>query len=527
MQANGLDLVVALDVSQSMLAEDVAPSRLQRARAELTRLVDALPGDRIGLVLFAGDAFIQCPLTTDHSAVRLFLDAAAPEMMPTQGTDFEAAVGAALDTFGPAPTAAPGARPAAARVLLIVSDGEKHTGNVLRLHSDLEAARVRTFAAGIGEAAGAPIPLYTNGQRVGEKLDPETGAAVITRLDPQALQALADGDDYLHIGAGAGLGALPDKLAGLARAPLDVTDPTSFRELYAFPLALALLLLLLEPLLTRGDLRRLRANRTPKPVEVGGGPCRPSYSAAARRRARKTRGEQGCPSSVRPRLMLRPLLLLALAASACAQADLDGRAGNRALARGEVPSALAHYDDGLGAADTSAHGLRFRLQNNAALAELARDSAHAALALADAATDAATGAADQSEGAYHAGIAAAATGAADEALARFRRAVLLAPANADAAYNWEVIARQQRQGGGGKGDPKDDQKQDNGKPESGDTPPAPAPPKPSPPDPSQAPPKMSEQEASQLLDALARDEAGLVRRTTRGTAQPGRPTKDW
>src|SRR5690606_20392121 len=95
----GIDLVIALDVSNSMMAEDVAPNRLQRAKTEIKKVLDGLRGDRVGLVIFAGAAFIQCPLTTDYGALRLFLDVAEPSLMPTQGTDFGAALRVALQAF--------------------------------------------------------------------------------------------------------------------------------------------------------------------------------------------------------------------------------------------------------------------------------------------------------------------------------------------------------------------------------------------------------------------------------------------
>ncbi len=246
----GLDLVVALDVSQSMLAEDVAPSRLERARSELRRLADALPGDRLGLVLFAGDAFVQCPLTTDHAAFRLFLDAAAPEMLPTQGTDFEAALAAAADAFGPPPTSTPPGTNPAARVVLVVSDGENHDGRIARARSMAREAGAVIFAAGVGEASGAPVPDIENGRRVGNKVDPETGEEVRSRLDADALRELSEGGAYVHVGRlTSDMETLPDRLAGMERGALGTTTMGRMGEAFAWPLALALLLLIVEAML--------------------------------------------------------------------------------------------------------------------------------------------------------------------------------------------------------------------------------------------------------------------------------------
>ena len=515
-EAKGLDLVVALDVSQSMLAEDVAPSRLARAKAEIKRLVEALPGDRIGLVLFAGDAFIQSPLTTDHAAIRLFLDAAAPEMMPTQGTDFEAAISAALDTFGPPTGSGPGAPSPAARVLLLVSDGERHVGDTDGLVAQAREAQVLVFTAGVGEASGATIPVFENGRRVGEKVDPETGEPIVTRLEPAALQALAAPEGYFQIDrTESNLGALPGRLAGLARSTLSVEDSTTFTELYAYPLAVALLLLLLEPLLGR-----LPQSHNRQPRRQQRRPDSGIDSAAPRQKIPATAGAT--------------VVLTALVLAGCGRATLDGRAGNEALEKGRPGEALGRYVRGLNETDSTDYDLRFRLQNNAALAELARDSARAALAYADAAARDASSPDAESRARYHGGIAAAVAGEADEAMARFRRALMLDPHALDAAYNCEVVARRKQAAGGndrGDGDAPPNQSDGGGEsqteqaeapqasPTANETAPQP--------DPFKAPPRISQAEAERLLDALASEEAGLVRRTVRGNPATARPTKDW
>ncbi|MEM6336700.1 MAG: VWA domain-containing protein, partial [Bacteroidota bacterium] len=124
LQREGVDLVIALDVSESMLAQDVLPSRLAKAKFEIGKLVDDLNGDRVGLVLFAGDAFAQCPLTLDYSALRLFLDIADPSLIPTPGTNFNAAINEAVRMFETEGREA--ASIGRGRALLIVSDGENH-----------------------------------------------------------------------------------------------------------------------------------------------------------------------------------------------------------------------------------------------------------------------------------------------------------------------------------------------------------------------------------------------------------------
>ncbi len=245
-ERRGLDLVIALDVSNSMLAEDVGLSRLDRARYELKKLLPALAGHRIGLVFFAGDAYVPCPLTTDHNAVRLFLDIAEPGMVAAQGTHFEAALTAAVRAFERAGSAGP---EPPTRALLWVSDGENHGGEAQALVRRAAEARLHMFAVGVGTAAGAPIPAYENGVRAGVRRDRE-GREVRTALEPGALRTLAAGGAYFALGRAAGdLGGLPARLNLLRQTTYDAEPYDTYRELFALPLALALLLLAAESLL--------------------------------------------------------------------------------------------------------------------------------------------------------------------------------------------------------------------------------------------------------------------------------------
>ena len=246
-ERKGVDLVIALDVSQSMQAQDVAPSRLERAKREVGRLIGDLSGDRVGLVLFAGDGFVQAPLTTDYDAIRLFLDVAAPDLMPTPGTNFRAAFDAALQAFDDArapgdTTAAPDAAPRS-RALLIVSDGENHQGDLEAIRSDAQEARLRLFSAGVGTTGGATIPVYRNGRKVGVKTDAQ-GQTVRTRLQPDALQALAQGGAYFPIAqTSSSLGDFKDALSQLERTAFDAAQFEEYAEMFQWPLALGLLLL--------------------------------------------------------------------------------------------------------------------------------------------------------------------------------------------------------------------------------------------------------------------------------------------
>lgn len=199
----GIDLVIALDASNSMLARDVKPSRIERAKLEVTALLDRLGGDRVGLVVFAGESFIQCPLTTDYAAARLFLRAIEPVSMATQGTAIADALYEAKGVLEG------GGRGDAAKAVLLITDGEDQRGDALEAASALGDAGIRIFAVPVGSPEGEPIPLLDrNGNLEGYKKDKQ-GRTVLTRTDVKGLSDLtARGKGLLLQGSGADLGVL-------------------------------------------------------------------------------------------------------------------------------------------------------------------------------------------------------------------------------------------------------------------------------------------------------------------------------
>jgi Ca-activated chloride channel family protein len=191
---SGIDVVVALDASKSMYAEDVLPSRMQRARVELNSLLDALKGDRVAIVAFAADAFVQCPMTHDYAAARLFLNAVEPASMPQGGTHIGAALSLAKQLFEHADNGTK------TRVVVLLSDGEDLTGDVDEAVEALAEAGIRVFAVGIGSEEGEPIPLFDEaGRRIGFQKD-GAGNTVISRLEREGLRAIAEKTDgrYFH-----------------------------------------------------------------------------------------------------------------------------------------------------------------------------------------------------------------------------------------------------------------------------------------------------------------------------------------
>lgn len=242
-RSQGQDVMVALDVSLSMLAEDVGPNRLERARREIMRILQRLDGDRIGLVAFAGNAFVQAPLTVDYGAAAMFLNAMDPGLIPLQGTNLGEALSVALDAFEE------GSRDH--RVLVIVTDGEDHEGEIDGAVERAVQEGVQIHTVGIGSLEGVPIPeIDEAGVRNGFKRD-EEGNVVTTRLDDATLQriSLATGGRYFPVvGPGTNLDALVDEIAGGDGRELEAREVTRFEEQFQIFLGLALLLLLIEGL---------------------------------------------------------------------------------------------------------------------------------------------------------------------------------------------------------------------------------------------------------------------------------------
>ena len=185
----GVDILVAVDVSESMLAEDIKPNRLERAKRELQDLVSMLQGDRIGLIAFAGASFLECPLTLDYGAFRMFVGHLDTDLIPVPGTAIGEAIETAIKSFVPGKHTS--------RALILITDGEDHLGEPEKAAEDAKAKGIRIFTIGIGSAEGAPIPLQDGSG--GFKKDRQ-GQMVLSRLQETTLQkiALATGGSYVR-----------------------------------------------------------------------------------------------------------------------------------------------------------------------------------------------------------------------------------------------------------------------------------------------------------------------------------------
>lgn len=242
LKREGIDLIVAVDVSNSMLARDMTPDRLEKAKQEVLSIIDRLQGDRIGLVPFAGEAFTQCPLTLDYAAARLLLGVMDTEAVSVQGTSLTSAIETATRSFN--------SDEKKHKVLLLLTDGEDQQGDAVEAAEQARKEGVKIYTVGIGSVNGEPIPMVDRqGNQVGFRKDPETGDVILSKLDETTLQkiALAAGGKYYHATAGEmELDRIFDEISKLEKKELEGELVTKYDDRYQYPLLLALILLIVE-----------------------------------------------------------------------------------------------------------------------------------------------------------------------------------------------------------------------------------------------------------------------------------------
>lgn len=258
----GVDLLIAMDLSASMNAEDVNPSRLEKAKYEVLRLVERLNGDRIGLVVFTGEAYLQTPMTVDYSALRMFLNIAETEQMPSSSTDFSAAMETAADAF----ESEDENNTNAAKVLMIISDGENHGDSYDDALEQLREQNVAVYTLGIGTESGARIPLYDeSGSLIGYKRD-DQGQVINTRLESDVLRSIADqgeGEYYEIRTGGSGIDEFLGRLDELQQGEFASQEYADFKNQYQWLAGVGLLFVLLGmifPEFTFTEQKRPRGN---------------------------------------------------------------------------------------------------------------------------------------------------------------------------------------------------------------------------------------------------------------------------
>lgn len=242
----GVDLLVALDLSASMNAEDVKPSRLEKAKYEISRLIDRLNGDRVGLIVFTGEAYLQSPMTLDYSALRLFLNIAETDQMPSSSTDFSAAMETASESFRSIDEDRQNGQ--AAKVLMIISDGENHGESYDEALEQLQEQNVSIYTLGIGTESGATIPLYDDaGSLLGYKRD-DRGKVVTSRLQSNVLRSIAnkgDGKYYEIRNGGTGIDPFLGRLDELQQGEFSSQEYADFKNQYQWLAGIGLLFLLM------------------------------------------------------------------------------------------------------------------------------------------------------------------------------------------------------------------------------------------------------------------------------------------
>ena len=250
----GVDILVAVDVSKSMLATDVTPNRLAAAKRSIEDLINLAQGDRLGLIVFAGQAYLQCPMTLDYGAVKMLLAEIDPNMMSAQGTNLEYVIRQAMKTL------APGAK--SSQALVIITDGEGHRGNAIAAAEEAAKAGIKIYTVGIGSAEGAPIP---DGE--GNLKKDAAGNIILSKLDEAILQkiALATGGSYIHAtNAAVDLKSIYQNLSErLEQQELKSGKMKIYQERFQGPLHLALACLLIYLCLGLQKLKWRRPTKMP------------------------------------------------------------------------------------------------------------------------------------------------------------------------------------------------------------------------------------------------------------------------
>ena len=244
-QTKGAEIMICLDVSNSMLAQDYTPCRLERAKLAISSLVDKLHDDRIGLILFAGSSFVQLPVTTDYVSAKMFLSSIDAGSVPVQGTAIGDAIHTAMKSFS--------AQSEKSRVIILISDGENHEDDAVAAARDAAQAGIRIYTVGVGSAAGQPVPVD------GELLRDKDGNIVVSRLDEKTLRQVADAGGGAYIQAGNeefGLNPIINDIRAMEGELFSSVVFEEYDEQYMYFFAIALILLVIEMLV--GERRNTR-----------------------------------------------------------------------------------------------------------------------------------------------------------------------------------------------------------------------------------------------------------------------------
>ena len=478
---NGIETIICVDISNSMRAEDVSPSRLDRAKMMVENLVDHFTDDKIGLIVFAGDAFVQLPITSDYVSAKMFLSAIDPSMMATQGTDIARAIEMATHSF----TQEKGI----GKAIIVITDGEDHEGGATEAAEAAKKSDMRVYMLGIGSTQGAPIPIPGSNDYMMDN----TGQTVMSALNEDMCKQIASagGGAYIHVENNSNAQDLLDQeLDKLSKKETQSTIYSDYDEQFQAFGILALLLLIIEICLMESK------NPLMKRVSLFG----------ARKKAAAT------------------VLLLLVAMSMSAQTErLNGRQGNKQFRAGDYPNAEVSYRKALEKNDRNPQAL-YNLGN----ALLAQNKDSAAVAEFEKATKVETNELRKSKSFHNMGVICQRHEMYGEAIEAYKQSLRLNPSDDETRYNLELCKRQQKkqqqnQQNKDNKDKKDQQKQDQQKQDQ----------QKQQQDKQQQQqkqePKMSKENAEQLLNAAMQQEKETQERMKKAQQRPQRRhiEKNW
>ena len=235
----GIETVIALDISNSMLAEDVAPNRLEKSKNVISKLVESFADDKVGLIVFAGDAFIQLPITNDFISAKIFLESIDPGLIARQGTNLKAAIDMATRSFTP--------KEGVGKAIIIITDGENHEGGAMEAAKAAAEKGMMVYVMGVGSPEGAPIPVGSGEYRRDKK-----GNVIVTRLNEQMCQEIAAAGNGMYIRIDNTNNAqriLQKEIDKLAKADIETTTYSEYDEQFTVMAWIAFVLLLIEMLI--------------------------------------------------------------------------------------------------------------------------------------------------------------------------------------------------------------------------------------------------------------------------------------
>ncbi len=235
----GIELIIAVDVSNSMMAEDIQPNRLERAKRAISQLVDKLSSDKIGLIVFAGEAYTQLPITADYVSAKLFLNSIGPNIVPTQGTAIGAAIELGVKSFNP--------QFIGSKAMIIITDGENHEDDAVGAAKAASDQGIVVYTIGMGLPQGGPIPDLANGPRSYRK-DRE-GNTIVTKLDEPMLQKIAQAGKGAYVRANnaqVGLNSLFDEVNKMEKTELETQSYADYDDQFQYFIGFGLFLILLD-----------------------------------------------------------------------------------------------------------------------------------------------------------------------------------------------------------------------------------------------------------------------------------------